>query len=309
MYIVQPPLLDFNDFFALDESDRLVLVLKTINAEPLIRVLQGDDGVGPTGFHARVLWSAMIAGVVYRIPSIAELRRNLASNPYLRFVCGMSSAAHVPSESTFSRFLTRLLKHEYLLDQCFDDLVKRFAVLAPGFGEEVIADSTDIHAYARFRKRGSADPDATWGAKSSKEASSKRGTKRNAPRQTGQEAQDGKKGKAKDKYWWFGYKLHLLVDARYGLVVKLDMRDDPRRYVPVPRETKKFERLYKRRTGVERVNSRLKENLLLDELRVRGTKKVKARVGLNLVVMLAIAVAMAERNRLGDCRRIITCAA
>lgn len=437
MYIVQRPLFDFNDFFALDESDRLVLVLKTINAEPLIRALQGEDGVGPTGFHARVLWSALIAGVVYRIPTVAELCRNLASNPYLRFVCGMTSAANVPSESTFSRFLARLIEHEDLLDQCIDDLVKRFAVLAPGFGEDVIADSTDMHAYARYRKTGSADPDATWGAKSSKEASSKRGRKTKPPGPTGQDAGDGKKDKTKDKYWWFGYKLHLLVDAKYevpiaailstakeadttklkpllekrdrllpetalklcvtdggydsksnilaitergaipiipfnpgnekeppgitntlgtplcpiglpmvfwgrdghylkyrcpeksgrlcclvehkgtsrcstsdyGLVVKLDMRDDPRRYVPVPRETKKFERLYKLRTGVERVNSRLKENLILDELRVRGIRKVKVRVGLNLIVMLAIAVAMAERNRLGDCRRIITCAA
>jgi len=78
----------------------------------------------------------------------------------------------------------------------------------------------------------------------------------------------------------------------------------------MPRETKKWERLYKLRTGVERVNSRLKENLILDELRVRRKEKVKARVGLNLLVMLAIAVAMAERNRLGDCRGIIiTCAA
>lgn len=434
MYIVQHPLFDFNEFFALDESDRLVLVLKTINAEHLIRVLQGEDDVGPTGFHARVLWAALIAGVVYRIPSVAELRRNLLSNPYLRFVCGMTSAANVPSESTFSRFLTSLIEHEDLLDQCIDDLVKRFAALAPGFGEDVVADSTDIHAYARYRKSGSADLDATWGAKSSKEASSKRGKK---SKPSGEVSQDGNKGKTKDKYWWFGYKLHLLIDAKYevpiaailttgkeadttqlkpllekrdallpevglklcvcdgaydsksnilaitergaipiipfnpgnekeppgitntlgtplcpiglpmtfwgrdghylkyrcpeksgrlcclvehkgisrcstsdyGLVVKLNMDDDPRRYVPVPRETKKFERLYKLRTGVERVNSRLKENLILDELRVRGKKKVKTRVGLNLLVMLAIAVAMAERNRLEDCRRIITCAA
>ena len=201
MYIVQRSLFDFNDFFALDESDRLVLALKTINAEPLIRALEGADDVGPTGFHARVLWSAMIAGVVYRIPTVTELRRNLVSNPYLRFVCGMSSAASVPSESTFSRFLARLLQHEDLLDQCIDDLVKRFAVLAPGFGEDVIADSTDIHAYARYRKSGSADPDATWGAKSSKEASSKRGRKTKPPGQTGQDAADGKKDKPKDKYW------------------------------------------------------------------------------------------------------------
>ena len=94
-----------------------------------------------------------------------------------------------------------------------------------------------------------------------------------------------------------------------GLVVKLDMRDEPSRYVPVPRETKKFDRLYKLRTAVERVNSRFKENLILDDLAVRGKSKVAARVGLNMLVMLAVAVAMAERNRLDDCRRIISCAA
>ncbi|MCL5266137.1 MAG: transposase [Chloroflexi bacterium] len=437
MHILQQPLLDFNEFFALDESDRLVLVLKTIDAEHLIRVLQGEDDVGRTGFHARVLWAALIAGVVYRIPSVAELHRNLLSNPYLRYVCGISSAANVPSESTFSRFLARLVQHEDLLDQCVDDLVRRFAVLAPDFGEAVVADSTDMHAYARYRKSGSADPDATWSAKSSKEASSKRGKKTKLSGEAAHDGKNGDKKKTKDKYWWFGYKLHLLVDAKYevpiaatlttakvadttqlkpllekrdallpevalklgvcdggydsksnivsitergaipiiplnpgnekeppgitntlgtplcpiglpmmfwgrdghylkyrcpeksglfccleehqgvsrcstsdyGLVVKLNMADDPRRYVPVPRETKKWERLYKLRTAVERVNSRLKENLILDELRVRGKKKVKVRVGLNLLVMLAIAVAMAERNRLGDCRRIVTCAA
>ena len=202
MYIVQQPLFDFNDFFTLDESDRLILVLKTIDAEHLLRVLEGQDYVGRTGFHARVLWNALIAGVVYSIPSVAELRRNLLSNPYLRFVCGMTSAANVPSESTFSRFLTRLIEQESLLDQCFDDLVRRFAALAPGFGEDVAADSTDIHANARFRKSGCADPDATWSAKGSKEASSKRGRK-TKPREAAGDEQNGDKKRAKDKYWWF----------------------------------------------------------------------------------------------------------
>ena len=79
----------------------------------------------------------------------------------------------------------------------------------------------------------------------------------------------------------------------YGHVIKLDMKDDPRRYVPVPRETMQFERLYKTRTACERLNSRLKENLLLDDLKVRGLPKVKVRIGLNLLVMLAIASAQA----------------
>ncbi len=111
MHILQQPLLDFNEFFALDESDRLVLILQTINAEPLLYVLQGEDDLGRTGYQPRILWAALIAGVVYRIPSVAELRRHLLSNPHLRYVCGMTSAANVPSESTLSRFLTRLIEH------------------------------------------------------------------------------------------------------------------------------------------------------------------------------------------------------
>lgn len=405
-------------------------MLHTINAERLLHVLDSKSILGCNGYPSRVLWSALIAGVVYRLPSVAELRRHLLMNPYLRYVCGIQSVEKVPSESTFSRFLTDLVEHEELLDECADDLVRRFAALAPGFGQSVLADSTDIHAYARGKKTGAADPDAAWGAKGSKEASSKTGKRRDGSREP-------KKGKKKDKYWWFGYKLHLLVDSKYeipiaailtpanesdttqlkpllekrdellpdrplercvadtgydstaniiaikkrgavpiiplnpgnekeppgitntlgtplcpaglpmlfwgrdghflkyrcpeksglmcclqehagtchcstsgyGLVIKLNMEDDPRRYLPVPRESKKFGRLYKLRSGVERVNGSLKDNLILDELRVRGKKKVKVRVGLNLLVMLAIAVAMAERNRLKDCRRIITCAA
>jgi len=180
-----------------------VLVLQTINPEPLLHVLRGQDDLGPRGYQPRVLWSALIAGVVYRIPCVSELRRNLLSNPYLRFVCGITSAANVPSEATFSRFLTRLMKQEALIDECVDDLVRRFAALAPGFGEQVVADSTDIHAYSRYRKSESANPDATWEAKSSKEASSKKGKKAKPPTDARQNGSNDDKSKNKDKYWSF----------------------------------------------------------------------------------------------------------
>ena len=433
MHIIQAPLLSFNDFFKMDSSDRLVLVLETINAEKLLLAIEADSPAGPKGYPARVLWSALIAGVVHRLPTIAELIRHLDTNPYLRLVCGILSQDGVPSAPTLSRFLVRLVKHEGLLDACFDDLVIRFGALAPGFGESVAGDSTDVHAYSRGKKVGASDPDASWSAKGSKEGPSK-----GREGKSGKE-EKGKKKKAKeDLYWWFGYKVHLLVDTKYeipiaaivttakeadttylrplldkrdqllpkvplkdtewdgaydstenikaitergalpiipftpgsekappgitntlgtplcptglpmtywgrdgdylkyrcpqeathrfcclqdhkgtdrcslspyGLVVKLRMEEDPRRHVPVPRETKKWKRLYKWRTASERVNSRLKENLLLDDLRVRGLPKVKVRIGLNLLVMLAIAVGMAERDRLKDCRRILTCAA
>ena len=83
----------------------------------------------------------------------------------------------------------------------------------------MVGDSTDIHAYARWKKDGSADPDATWGAKSSKEASSNRGKKAKPPQNVSNDGEDGEEKKAKDKYWWFGYKLHLLVDAKYEVPI------------------------------------------------------------------------------------------
>ena len=60
----------------------------------------------------------------------------------------------------------------------------------------------------------------------------------------------------------------------YGYVLKLPIADHPRRHLPVPRETKKWQRLYRLRTAVERVNSRVKELLGLDKLTLRGIGKV-----------------------------------
>src|SRR5271157_5728284 len=44
----------------------------------------------------------------------------------------------------------------------------------------------------------------------------------------------------------------------YGKTVRVDRQLDPRRFPSLPRATKKFERMYKGRTSVERVNARLK---------------------------------------------------
>ena len=90
----------------------------------------------------------------------------------------------------------------------------------------------------------------------------------------------------------------------YGLVLKLPLAQDWRRHTPLPRETKKWRRLYRRRTAVERVIGRLKGHLLLDALRVRGLPKVRVRLTLSLVVMLAAALSMALRQRWPDLRRL-----
>jgi transposase len=58
--------------------------------------------------------------------------------------------------------------------------------------------------------------------------------------------------------------------SAYGAVRKVRIDEDPRRYPGLWRESKKWSRLYRKRTAVERVNGRLKDYLLLDALTVRG---------------------------------------
>jgi len=97
--------------------------------------------------------------------------------------------------------------------------------------------------------------------------------------------------------------------SSYGRVLKIAVSENERRWPGLHRESKKFNRLYKRRTAVERVNSRLKEHLCLDEQHVRGRAKTTVNVGLSLLVMVGGALAMAQRKKLDNLRQIVALAA
>jgi IS5 family transposase len=414
MHIIQSPLFDFEEFIKIKKNDRLTMVLECLPAEKLILALEREHWTGRQGYPVRGMWSALIAGVLNQRNSVAEIIRMLERDIDTRLICGLARD-NIPGPDAFSRFLKKLVKHEALLEECFSSLVDRLREVLPGFGEKVAVDSTDIKAYANGIRKERSDKDAEWGAKD---------TKKN---------EDGEiKGKKKGKYWWFGYKLHLAVDAiyelpisfiltpaneddgkqmepllkkagldkddknpeviiadkgydskanclmvyekyhaapiiplimqkdwespdicnlkgtptcycglemvywgrdgkylkyrcpdklgkckcrarfrcsasSYGYVLKLPvMKEDQRRHVPVPRESKKWGRLYNLRTSVERVNSRVKDLLGLRQVTVRGIAKVKVKSVLSLLVMLAAAVGMAERKQLKGLRSIVT---
>jgi transposase, IS5 family len=97
--------------------------------------------------------------------------------------------------------------------------------------------------------------------------------------------------------------------SSYGRVLKIAIAENERRWPGLHRESKKFKRLYKRRTSVERVNSRLKEHLCLDEQHVRGLAKTTVNVGLSLLVMVGGALAMARNKKLDNLRQIVAMAA
>jgi len=97
--------------------------------------------------------------------------------------------------------------------------------------------------------------------------------------------------------------------SRYGRVLKIAISENERRWPGLWRESKKFKRLYRRRTAAERVNSRLKEHLCLDDQHVRGLAKTTVNVSLSLLVMVGGALAMARNKRLDNLRQIVALAA
>jgi hypothetical protein len=85
------------------------------------------------------------------------------------------------------------------------------------------------------------------------------------------------------------------------LSLERDYRLDP----PIPRGSERWSKLYDLRTGSERVNSRLKELLGLEDHKYRGLEAVSIHVLLCCSVMLAIAI-VAEELGLSRLKRSIT---
>lgn len=83
----------------------------------------------------------------------------------------------------------------------------------------------------------------------------------------------------------------------YGKTVRVPREFDLRRFPELPRATKKFERLYKGRTAVERVNARLKVFWGVDDGNLRGSRRFFAQVGVVMVVHAAFASLLAAAPR------------
>jgi len=85
----------------------------------------------------------------------------------------------------------------------------------------------------------------------------------------------------------------------YGLTVRVKQEIDQRRFPPIPRGTKKFEEMYKGRTAVERVNSRLKVFWGTDDGNISGASRFHAYFGVVMVVHAAFATLLAAAPRFG----------
>ena len=206
--IPQRPLFSWKEIENLADLERFSLLLEYLPDEDLMRILEAQRGKGRNDNPVRAIWNSILAGIVYQHPSIESLRRELMRNAQLRQLCGfdlLKGIDAVPSSNAYTNFLKLLLKHSVLIEQLFYDLVEKLRELLPGFGEVLAIDSKVIKSRARRESRNKnidarGEGDADKGVKTYK-------------------------GKRKDgSVWetvksWFGFKLHLIVDAEYELPI------------------------------------------------------------------------------------------
>ena len=126
---------------------------------------------GRPGNGSRVLVGAMLVKAVYALPTMTRTARLIAEHAALRDAIGGA-----PSQWACYRFATKLREHGDALARCIDAILAKLRDTRPGMGKTVAIDGSDLPAYAngqRFVKRGGelrkrfADPDATWGHRSS----------------------------------------------------------------------------------------------------------------------------------------------
>lgn len=207
--IAQKELFGWEQVEELGDLERLELVLKHLPDELLMQVLEKERGQGRDDYPVRAVWNSILAGVVLQHSSVEGLRRELSRNGQLRVLCGLQwckGQAAVPPSSVYSRFLKKLLGKRQLVEGIFERLVESLRELLPELGRTVAIDGKAIHSYGRPAKKGQKaktpdgrrEVDADWGAKSSV-----------------QSREDGTL--YEQVTYWFGYKLHLVVDADYEL--------------------------------------------------------------------------------------------
>lgn len=74
-------------------------------------------------------------------------------------------------------------------------------------------------------------------------------------------------------------------------IFRIPLKTDPRIFTKVARDSKKWKRLYKKRTSIERVNGRIDRDFQFEKHTIRGLKKMKMFLTVTFIIQLASAKA------------------
>lgn len=219
--IPQKELFGWEEIEELGDLERFLLVIENLPDEELMITLEKQRNKGRNDYPVRVIWNSILAGVVFGHETIASLRRELRRNAQLRQICGFNihkGLKGVPGAHVYSRFLKLLFKEFDLIQNIFNRLVQEITSLLPDFGKTLAIDGKAISSYGKKKGKKEGDMrgehDADWGKHEYNGVDDK--------------------GRAWEKIKkWFGFTLHLIVDAKYELPVTFTLTKASKNEMPV----------------------------------------------------------------------------
>lgn len=215
--ISQMSLFSYNEDENLGDLERLQMVIDYMPDEMIIQKLRKIRGNGRNDWPLEAMWNSFLASFVFEHRNVSDLLRELKRNKQLREMCGFEpkyckqkdgsiKILLAPPNSAYTNFLNNIKQCKEEIREAFEDLVKYMYDHLEHFGEILAADGKAIQSYAtNYSKKlgadGRRDLDADWCKKEYTASINEKGEK------------------VIKKVKWFGYRLHLIVDAQYELPV------------------------------------------------------------------------------------------
>lgn len=209
--ISQISIFDYSEIENLGDLERLKIFFENIEDDVLCENLEEERKNGRNDYPVRTMLNLVYAMKIFGHRSVESFRRELSRNSQLRIACGLSEGKYkycgdrkhlVPPARVFTGFLNKLKKHKAEIEEIKEELVKFMYENLEGFGEDCAVDGKFLDTYAKQYKENRckdnrAEHDATNSCKT----------------------YYMKDGTAK-KEWHYGFRAHIICDAKYGLPIK-----------------------------------------------------------------------------------------
>ena len=209
--ISQISIFDYREIENLGDLERLKIFFENIEDEKICKKLENERKNGRNDYPVRTMLNLIYAMKIFGHRSVESFRRELGRNSQLRIACGLSEGKYkycgdrkhlVPPARVFTGFLNKLKKCKKEIEEVKEQLIKFMYENLEGFGEDCAIDGKFLDTYANqyYTDRHNdnrAEHDATTSCKT-------------------YEMKDG----TKKKEWHYGFRAHIMCDAKYGLPIK-----------------------------------------------------------------------------------------
>lgn len=209
--ITQISIFDYTEIENLGDLEKLKIFFENIEDQELCEQLERERKNGRNDYPIRTMLNLIYAMKIYGHRSVESFRRELSRNSQLRTACGLSEGRYkylkdrehlVPPARVFTGIIKKLNKHKGEVDKIKEELIKFMYENLEGFGEDCAIDGKYIDSYGnQFYKNKTKD------ARGEHEATNSCKT---------YYMKDG----STKKEWHYGYRAHIICDAKYGLPIK-----------------------------------------------------------------------------------------